>query len=116
MDITIPVIAGATSTIIFAASALPMLAKAWRTKDLASYSRGNILMANTGNVIHSVYVYSLPPGPIWLLHSFYLITMALMLVWYLRYEWRPSLPLPRRARQYPGRIPHPGNELTRSSP
>ena len=115
MDITIPVIAGTTSTIIFAASALPMLTKAWRTKDLASYSRGNILMANTGNVIHSVYVYSLPPGPIWLLHTFYLITTAIMLVWYLRYEWHPSLLARRRSSQYPGRIPHPGHELGRSS-
>ena len=89
MDISLAVIAGATSTIIFAASALPMLIKAYRTKDLASYSRGNIVMANTGNVVHSVYVYSLPPGPIWLLHTFYLVTTAMMLVWYLRYEWRP---------------------------
>ncbi len=91
MEISLSVIAGTTSTIIFAASALPMLMRAYRTKDLASYSRGNILMANAGNVVHSLYVYSLPPGPIWLLHSFYLITTAIMLVWYLRYEWWPAL-------------------------
>jgi len=30
-------------------------------------------------------VYSLPPGPIWLLHTFYLVSSALMLGWYLRY-------------------------------
>lgn len=88
MDISLPVIAGTTSTIIFGMSALPMLIKAYRTKDLASYSRGNILMANTGNIVHSVYVFSLPPGPIWLLHTFYLITTAMMLFWYLRYECR----------------------------
>jgi len=34
------------------------------------------------------YVYSLPPGPIWLLHTFHLITTALMLFWYVRYEGR----------------------------
>lgn len=90
MDTTLPIIAGTTSTIIFAISALPMLTKAWRTRDLASYSRGNMLMANTGNLVHSVYVFSLPPGPIWLLHSFYLVTTAMMLFWYLRFEWRPS--------------------------
>jgi hypothetical protein len=33
-----------------------------------------------------VYVFSLPAGPIWLLHTFYLITTGLMLAWYLRYE------------------------------
>jgi hypothetical protein len=81
----IAVLAGITSTVIFAASTLPMLVKAWRTRDLASYSRGNIVLANVGNAVHSVYVFSLPPGPIWLLHSFYLVSSALMLVWWLRY-------------------------------
>ena len=84
MDLNLPVIAGTTSTVIFGLSALPMLSKAFRTKDLRSYSFGNILLSNGGNVIHSVYVFHLPPGPIWLLHSFYLVTTALMLAWYLR--------------------------------
>ena len=86
MNSLIPVVAGAVSTAIFAASALPMLMKAFRTKDLKSYSFPNIALSNVGNVIHSVYVYSLPPGPIWVLHSFYLVTTGLMLLWYLRYE------------------------------
>jgi uncharacterized protein with PQ loop repeat len=89
MDINLPVIAGTISTTIFVLSALPMLLKAFKTKDLRSYSLGNILLANVGNLIHSVYVFHLPAGPIWLLHSFYLLTMALMLLWYLRYQWRP---------------------------
>jgi uncharacterized protein with PQ loop repeat len=88
METNLPVIAGAISTTIFALSTLPMLFKAFRTKDLSSYSLGNILLANMGNVVHSVYVFSLPSGPIWLLHSFYLVTTGLMLVWYLRYEYR----------------------------
>lgn len=91
MDINLPVIAGSISTMIFAFSTLPMLLKAFRTKDLKSYSLGNILLANIGNVIHSVYVFNLPLGPIWLLHTFYLITTCLMLVWYLRYERRSSV-------------------------
>jgi uncharacterized protein with PQ loop repeat len=91
MDMNLPVIAGTISTTIFAFSTLPMLLKAFRTKDLKSYSLGNILLANVGNVIHSVYVFNLPLGPIWLLHAFYLVTTALMLVWYLRYEWRPEI-------------------------
>jgi uncharacterized protein with PQ loop repeat len=89
MDINLPVIAGAISTTLFAISTLPMLLKAFRTKDLKSYSLGNILLANVGNIVHSAYVFSLPVGPIWLLHTFYLITTGLMLIWYLRYEWRP---------------------------
>jgi uncharacterized protein with PQ loop repeat len=89
MDIDLPVIAGMISTTIFALSTLPMLLKAFKTKDLRSYSLGNILLANAGNLIHSVYVFHLPAGPIWLLHSFYLLTTALMLIWYLRYQWRP---------------------------
>jgi uncharacterized protein with PQ loop repeat len=90
MDTNLPVIAGAISTTIFALSTLPMLLKAFQTKDLSSYSLGNILLANVGNVIHSIYVFNLPAGPIWLLHAFYLVTTGLMLVWYLRYEWRSA--------------------------
>jgi hypothetical protein len=85
---SIPVAAGAASTALFVASMLPMLVKAWRTRDMASYSLGNLLLANTGNAIHSVYVFSLPPGPIWALHSFYVLTTATMLVWFLRYGVR----------------------------
>ena len=88
MDMNLPLIAGTVSTTIFALSTLPMLIKAFQTKDLRSYSLGNILLSNVGNLIHSVYVFNLPAGPIWLLHTFYLITTGLMLVWYLRYEWR----------------------------
>jgi uncharacterized protein with PQ loop repeat len=86
MDIGFPVLAGTTSTLIFASSLLPMLVKAARTKDLRSYSLGNIVLSNVGNVIHSIYVFHLPAGPIWALHTFYLVATALMLVWYLRYE------------------------------
>ncbi|MFP3855014.1 MAG: hypothetical protein ACLFWD_12040 [Anaerolineales bacterium] len=88
MDMSVPVLAGAASTVIFAGSTLPMLYKARKTKDLGSYSLGNILLSNVGNLIHSIYVFSLPMGPIWLLHTFYLITTGLMLFWYLRFERR----------------------------
>jgi uncharacterized protein with PQ loop repeat len=85
----IAVLAGVTSTMIFAASALPMLVKAWRTRDLASYSRGNIVLANVGNAVYSVYVFSMPAGPIWLLHSFYVVSSGLMLLWSVRYRSQP---------------------------
>ena len=62
MNDLMPVVAGAVSSAIFAASSLPMLVKAFRTKDLKSYSLPNIALSNVGNVVHSVYVYSLPPA------------------------------------------------------
>ena len=86
MKFGLPAIAGTISTIIFALSALPMLYKAGKSKELGSYSLGNILLSNLGNVIHSIYVFSLPIGPIWVLHSFYLVSTAVMLIWYIRYE------------------------------
>ena len=88
MDASIPLLAGSASTVIFALSTLPMLIKAGRTKDLGSYSLGNIVLANVGNAIYSIYVFSLPPGPVWVLHTFYLTSTALMLMWYVRYANR----------------------------
>jgi hypothetical protein len=91
-----PLIAGTISTIIFATSLLPMLIKARRTGDLASYSLGNILLSNLGNLVHSVYVFSLPAGPIWALHGFYLMSMGLLLLWYLRFKGSTGAALARR--------------------
>ena len=89
MDLNLPMIAGFISTTLFALGTLPMLTKAFRTKNLASYSLGNILMSNVGNVIYSIYVFDLPPGPIWFLHGYNLLSTGLMLVWYLKYEGLP---------------------------
>src|SRR6478735_2961404 len=92
----VPVLAGFASTVIFAGSTLPMLAKAIRTRDLASYSLGNLLMANLGNAVHSVYVFSLPAGPVWLLHGFNETVTAFMLV-----HERPGADRGRPVRQVP---------------
>ena len=73
------ILAGTVSSVLFAASTLPMLIKAARTRDLTSYSRGNLVLANVGNLVHTLYVAQLPAGPIWALHSFYVVTSALML-------------------------------------
>lgn len=89
MDV-LTLLAGVASTALFVASALPMLIKAHRTRDLSSYSLGNLLLANAGNVVYSVYVLSLPLGPIWALHAFYLTSTATMLVWFVRYDVGPS--------------------------
>ena len=84
------VFAGVVSTGLFAMSYLPMLVKAARTKDLSSYSLGNLAITNVGNVVYSLYVFSLPFGPIWFLHSFYLVACGLMFAWFLHYggTWR----------------------------
>ena len=103
MDRAIPMLAGVVSSVVFVCSTLPMLVKAARTRDLGSYSLGNILLSNLGNLIHSVYVFDLPAGPIWALHSFHLLSTALMLVWYLRYTASPVL----RRRPGLGRSPTP---------
>lgn len=88
MKTNLPVIAGVISSTIFMVSMIPMLLKARWTKDLESYSLTSLVLTAVGNLIHSVYVYSLPAGPIWFLHAFYLITTVLMLAWYVRYEVR----------------------------
>lgn len=80
------VFAGGISTAMFISSNLPMAYKAYKTKDLKSYSLGHLVLSNLGNLIHWVYVSSLPLGPIWFLHGFYTLVTAFMLLWYFRYE------------------------------
>lgn len=92
------VVAGLVSTIVFAGSMLPMVVKAVVTRDLESYSLGSLVLVNGGNVFHSLYVFSLPAGPIWILHSFHVTTSALMLVWYLRFAGRRQPPQPEHPR------------------
>jgi hypothetical protein len=69
---------------------VPMLLKAFKTKNMHSYSLGNILLNNVGNLIYWLYISSFPLGPIWVMHTFYTAASVLMLVWYLRYEYSGS--------------------------
>jgi hypothetical protein len=101
--------AGAVATAIFVVSYLPMLIKAAVSKDLASYSGSSLLLANVGNLAQTLYVTTLPPGPIWFLHGFYLVASALMLFWWWRH---PSAPPPRDAGSWTRR-PSPGTGLLR---
>jgi hypothetical protein len=87
--VDVSVAAGSLATAVFAVSTLPMLVKARRTRDVRSYSLGNIVLGNVGNVIYTVYVLHLPIGPVWALHAFHTVTTALMLYWYLRYVLVP---------------------------
>ena len=84
------VLAGSLSTAVFVGSTLPMLTKALRTRDVSSYSRGNLVLATVGNGLYAFYVFSLPPGPLWVLHLFHTLTTGVMLVWHLRYVERRS--------------------------
>ncbi len=84
--IRLQVFAGGISTVIFIFGNFPMIFKAFKTRNLKSYSLGNLALSNLGNLIHWVYVSSLPFGPIWFLHGFNTLVAALMLQWYFRYE------------------------------
>ena len=94
-----PLLAGIVSTTLFAVSNLPMVLKAARTRDLRSYSLGNLALINAANGVHSLYVFSLPVGPIWLLHGFYLVASALMLVMFLRFHLHRTTQHPDQIRR-----------------
>lgn len=76
-------IAGAVSSFMFISSHVPMLLKAFRTRDLRSYSLLYLVLVNAGNLLYWLYVINLPLGPIWLMHSFYTLSSALLLGMYL---------------------------------
>jgi len=77
-------IAGIISSVMFVSSHVPMLLKAYRTRDLHSYSSLNIVLINIGNLIYWLYIIKLPLGPIWLLHTFYTLSSGLLLILYCR--------------------------------
>ena len=85
-----PIMAGTISSLIFMSGTMSMLGKTWHTKDVSSYSMSAMWLNNFGNLVHWVYVLSLPLGPIYLLHGFYTIATILMLVWCLVYRHHPA--------------------------
>lgn len=76
--------AGIISSLMFVSSHVPMLWKAYRTKDLHSYSYLNIILVNVGNLIYWIYIASLPVGPVWILHTFYTVSSGFMLILFAR--------------------------------
>ena len=76
-------LAGTISSFIFMSSNVPMLWKVFKTKDMHSYSILNLVLVNTGNLLYWLYIVSLPPGPIWLSHTFFTLVSVLMLILYL---------------------------------
>jgi len=63
-----------------------MLLKAFHTRDVKSYSLGQILLGNLGNFLYWIYLISLPFGPIWFIQGFFTLSSLLMLLAYLVYE------------------------------
>ncbi len=82
----IQIIIGAVCSLIFMSATFPMLYKAWRTKNMESYSLLNIGLNNTGNLLYWLYVATLPVGPVWMLHGFNTLVTLIMLIWYLMYR------------------------------
>jgi uncharacterized protein with PQ loop repeat len=85
----VQIIAGSIAGFIFAAASFNMLVKAWRTKDLSSYSPGQLVLNNVGNLFYWLYVTSLPLGPIYFMHGFFTLASLLMLAWYFVYRADP---------------------------
>jgi len=81
---------GIASTLIFAGSTLPMVVRAARTRDVSPYSRSQLFMTNTGNAVHTVYIASLSPGPVWLLHCMYSFVTAFMFAAHVRWAPHPT--------------------------
>src|SRR5262245_4975646 len=88
----IQVVAGSLAGLIFAAGSVDMVVKAWRTKDLRSYSLGQIVLNNVGNLFYWLYVLSLPFGPIYFMHGFFTLVSLLMLIWYFAYRTASRTP------------------------
>lgn len=84
------IIAGSISSLIFMLGSLNMLIKAWRTRDMRSYSLVQLVLYNIGNGVHWLYVISLPFGPIYVMHTFFTVSQALMLTWAVLYRCVPE--------------------------
>lgn len=106
-------VAGLIATMLFVLSTAPMLIKAFRTRDLSSYSGSNLLMANAGNLVQTVYLSVVPSLPIWTLHAFNSLASATMLTLWVLYR-QPERASSRLddARQTPG-APAPSDSSTR---
>ncbi len=83
-------VAGSVAGLIFAGASWNMLIKAWRTRDLRSYSLGQIVLNNVGNLFYWLYVISLPFGPIYFMHGFFTLVSVLMLILYFVYRTAPA--------------------------
>ncbi|MGB3828223.1 MAG: hypothetical protein WA962_05550 [Ornithinimicrobium sp.] len=104
-------VAGTIATAVFAGSTAPMVWRAARTRDMTSYSRPSLALTNVANAIHTVYVLSLPLGPVYVLHSVHVVVAFFMLCWHVRHvRTAPKDRLGKLARPVARRVSSP--ELT----
>lgn len=104
-------VAGSVAGLIFAAGSLNMLVKAWRTKDLRSYSLGQMVLNNVGNLFYWAYVISLPFGPIWFMHGFFTLVSLVMLLWYFVYRADSRATKQRDGRALASAVPYSNGRL-----
>jgi hypothetical protein len=78
-------LAGSLSSLIFVSSNFPMLWKLVKTRNAKSYSLGQIVLRNLGNLVYWIYVASLPVGPAWYLQGFFTLSGLVLLGCYLKY-------------------------------
>jgi uncharacterized protein with PQ loop repeat len=79
-------LAGSLASLMFVSSNFPMLWKVMKTRDMKSYSLGQIILRNLGNLVYWIYVASLPVGPVWLLQGFFTLSGMILLVCYLGFD------------------------------
>ena len=79
-------LAGSLSSLIFVSSNFPMLWKVLKTRDVKSYSLGQIILRNLGNLVYWIYVASLPVGPVWYLQGFFTFSGLILLACYLKFD------------------------------
>jgi hypothetical protein len=82
----VQLLSGSLSSLIFISSNFPMLWKVMKTRNVRSYSLGQIILRNLGNLVYWIYVASLPVGPIWYLQVLFTLSGLILLVCYLRFN------------------------------
>jgi hypothetical protein len=79
-------LAGSLSSLIFISSNFPMLWKVIKTRNVKSYSLGQILLRNLGNWIYWIYIASLPIGPAWTLQGLLTLSGLILLACYFLFS------------------------------
>ncbi len=82
-------LAGSLSSLIFVSSNFPMLWKVMKTRNVKSYSLGQIILRNLGNLVYWIYVASLPVGPVWYLQGFFTLSGFVLLACYFQFDTHP---------------------------
>lgn len=79
MGATLPILAGMVSRPFSPGACCPCFSRRPARANCPRTASETSPSPTFGNAVHTVYVFHLPPGPIWFLHSFYVVSSALML-------------------------------------